>query len=109
MALYGFKKFACENIRTGAVVVTADPAEGHYTINGRNVKTIPAGSIINIDGTEDNVKIKYVSEVGAHELVSSDIGETTESVYALLAEDYSIGDKKAVYYIVENKSNLEVR
>lgn len=136
MNLYGFKKYAFEDIRTCGlstpIVSGVDSKTGtdvtycvlpaNYQIDGENVKTIPAGSIIKFEFTagsdvseseaDNKIEITYVSELGANTLTSksyenlSDIGADD---YALLAEDYTIGDRKLVYYVVENTSNVEVR
>lgn len=133
--LYGFKKYGCENIRTCGVNI---PAEGSnsstgtsktyfdeassYTIDSKTVYTIPAGSIIKFEFTagsdvsgseaDNKIEITYVSSLGANTLTS----KTYENLlnigaddYALLAEDYTIGDRKLVYYVVDNTSNVEVR
>ena len=136
MNLYGFRKYAHENIRTGGLSTPisseADSTTGtsvtycvlpaSYTIDGNAVKTIPSGSIIQLAFTagsnespkkDNKIEIKYVADLGANTLVDHDLGDKINdvkvSVYALLAEDYTIGDGKIVYYIVENTSNVEVR
>ena len=133
MNLYGFRKYAHENIRTGGlstpIASGADSATGvgvtycelpaNYNIDGAATKTIPAGSIVLLDftagdvGRDNKIEIKYVAELGTNTLVDHDLGDVIEGVsadaYVLLAEDYTIGDRKLVYYIVENTSNVEVR
>jgi len=137
MKLYAFNKYAFEDIRTGGLSTPisseADSATGtsvtycvlpaSYTIDGNAVKTIPSGSIIQFAFTagddtanskkDNKIEIKYVADLGANTLVDHDLGDKINDVkasaYALLAEDYTIGDRKIVYYIVENTSNVEVR
>ena len=134
MNLYGFKKYAFEDIRTCGlstpIVSGVDSTTGtsvtycvlpaNYEIDGENVKTIPAGSIVTLeltpgedDAHDNKVEIKYLEAIGENVLANYAIGnkieDVKETVHVLLAEDYTIGDRKLVYYVVENTSNVEVR
>lgn len=133
MAKYGFIKYAYEDIRTAGIAVPAvsesDSATGttvtycvlptKYTIDGQDTKTIPAGSIVQFkftagsSGVDNKIEVVYVSEIGENELTDDYLGVSVNDIkanaFALLAEDYTIGDVKLVYYLVERKSNLEVR